>query len=974
MTARHVKRAVRAVVGCCLALVAFWASLALPNATAAPPGAQPTTQTVVDLTLTVDDFTGGDLWREASDAGAATGGREETLGGEREITARAGGLRLAWDGDDGDPAQLQATGLGGADLSGGGLRDRFVLEVAASAQPAQARLRAWRDGVNWSEATLQIPGGLTAPTRLVLPFAAFKVGAGQGVAWDDVGALALEIDGATPALVLQALTVGSPLRVVRGETLLNDRNGNGRADRGDRVARTVTLTNGGAETVRGLRWQEVVVARQVTLERASLRATGGELDNAAGGPLTLAVAELAPAAEATLRYEVTLTGLTIPVTLVTQDNDAPPGGNGGVIQSLNDPYTNGDGEVGFTGTISQSGASETFVWFDTGVAWRNSDSISPTLTGGEGTMGIGNNGQFIYSPSAAGDDAVWSQNGLLMKGGDPAPGFPVGSVSTFHSRPTMAPDGTAYWVAGFNLSGGTTSQGRMFYRSPGPLTANTTVVIRSDDLVDGIAIARPAGVGFGYQVSDNGSHHIHELVMATGSTTNDAAIYFDGSLVARESFPTGQGDNWSGFDAVTANDQGNYLVSGDTNGATATDYFLAYNGAIQVREGDVIGGVTLATTAAVRAASLNNLGQAVHIWGTAGAGPEVLFAACDASALTNSTPLLTTGDQVDVNADGTPDATVTDFTASLAIAPGLWLAEDGMVYVSVDMDYGAGELEANIGLALPCAGPPTITLDKTVGTDPSVCAMTDVITLAAGGGDATYCYTVENTGSVTFTTHDLTDSELGTILTGFALDLGPGESTFVTATATITATTVNTATWTAHTAAGPSASATDSATVNVTAAAPAITLSKTVGTDPNVCAVTDVITVTTGTSVTYCYTVQNTGNLTLTEHDLTDSELGSILTGFAYDLAPGGSAVITATAMITKTTINTATWIAYNGSPTSPESAATTDSATVNVAIVTALALTDLSSAPASRLPAALALLGAALLTAAALRRRVVRQ
>ncbi len=110
---------------------------------------------------------------------------------------------------------------------------------------------------------------------------------------------------------------------------------------------------------------------------------------------------------------------------------------------------------------------------------------------------------------------------------------------------------------------------------------------------------------------------------------------------------------------------------------------------------------------------------------------------------------------------------------------------------------------------------------------------------------------------------------------------------------------------------------------------PEITLTKTVGTDPAVCASTDAITVNQGTDVTYCYSVENTGNVTFTQHTLTDSELGSILIDFPYTLAPGASAFITATANILTTTVNTAEWTASD--PTVPASDSDTDTATVTV-------------------------------------------
>ena len=116
--------------------------------------------------------------------------------------------------------------------------------------------------------------------------------------------------------------------------------------------------------------------------------------------------------------------------------------------------------------------------------------------------------------------------------------------------------------------------------------------------------------------------------------------------------------------------------------------------------------------------------------------------------------------------------------------------------------------------------------------------------------------------------------------------------------------------------------------------APAITLAKTVGTVPGVCATTDVITVASGTTVYYCYEVTNTGNVTLNLHNLTDSALGTIFTGLNYALTPGSSvntvaAGLSIPAVITATTTNTATWTAYNAGPVNQVSA--TDTATVNV-------------------------------------------
>lgn len=117
-------------------------------------------------------------------------------------------------------------------------------------------------------------------------------------------------------------------------------------------------------------------------------------------------------------------------------------------------------------------------------------------------------------------------------------------------------------------------------------------------------------------------------------------------------------------------------------------------------------------------------------------------------------------------------------------------------------------------------------------------------------------------------------------------------------------------------------------------AQPAIVLTKTVGIASGVCATENTITVPgAGADVYYCYEVMNTGDITLSLHNLVDDQLGTLLTGFAYDLAPGASvdsvaAGLEVSATITQTTVNSATWTAFNDSQTTASASA---SATVNV-------------------------------------------
>lgn len=371
--------------------------------------------------------------------------------------------------------------------------------------------------------------------------------------------------------------------------------------------------------------------------------------------------------------------------------------DGSVVSSLNSPFTNGNGQVGAVLALDDGRRA---IWYDTGVIFI---SDLDTLTGGEGTMGIGNNGEFIYSPSFNGNDAVWGQNGLILSELDAAPDLP-GFLSTFNSRPQMIDDGTGFWVGGVNdgAGGGSTASRHLFRSNP---NGTLNRVMGAGDVIGnsgGLTIAASNGIDFDYHVSGNGSNMINALVANT-SSTSDGIIAINGSQVARESFATGQGDNWSNFDHVSINNSGNYVFSGDTDGASSSDEFIAYNADIVLREGMSVGGLTLGSS--VNALSINNLNQSVFIWSTVEA-TETLFFAGDAMDFGSAIALLSVGDTFDENNDGIGDWIIDDFNASGTIGPGLDFAEDGLVYVEVDLVSfdGASNFEAIISVAVPTPG------------------------------------------------------------------------------------------------------------------------------------------------------------------------------------------------------------------------------------------------------------------------------
>lgn len=610
--------------------------------------------------------------------------RDEGIVGEERETVRLGSkVRWVWDGRDSAPDRLDATGLGGFDLTARGFYDRLEIDVAGLEATAELALEIYSTDDGFSRVRLDHP----APGAPVL----VDLDQLSGVDPRQVGALVIEAGDAGGRARLGSLCLGSDL-----ERSWSRRSVEG-IDGAESVEHRLTITNAGSASAGPF---EISLVRPRHLAE-SLQIEGGHAVSE-GGVIHARLDALSGGAEAVISFREPAATAGPPaqsVEVVLQEGDMPPGAGGNAVTSLNPPFTSGTGAVGFNGQVDDGGSSVRFIWFDDTIVFLDSDEMGSVLSGGEGTMGIADNGDFVYSPSIDGADGAWTEDGQLAVEEVQAPGFPDGTISTFHSRPTMLPGGAAYWVSGFNESGGTSSEGRMLYTSPDHQPGSTAVVLRADDVIEGLAIDRPSGVGFDYLISDDGSHHIQELLMDTGGTSDDGVIYLDGALIARESEATGDGDNWDNFDLMSVNDSGDHVFSGDTDGASGSDEFIAYNGTIAVREGAVLDGVTLTSSASVRALSINNLGQVAHAWDAS--GTEVVFFACDGADLAGTSQLVVTvGDGLDVTGDGVADATLTDLNAS-TVGPGLALAEDGRIVLEVDLDFGGGEIEAIVAFTAP---------------------------------------------------------------------------------------------------------------------------------------------------------------------------------------------------------------------------------------------------------------------------------
>ncbi|MBI5764924.1 MAG: PEP-CTERM sorting domain-containing protein [Planctomycetes bacterium] len=363
---------------------------------------------------------------------------------------------------------------------------------------------------------------------------------------------------------------------------------------------------------------------------------------------------------------------------------------------LGSPFTDGNGKVNFNARLEDG---RYFLWRDTGPVFYSGDVISPALTSPEQGQGFSDSGNFIHRPNSDGSLSIYTSAGLTLRMTDPAPDFP-GKYILGVSRPTMQPDGTAYWYATVSDTPGGAITNNVIYKASGPTYSGITKVIAGNDVIDGFTV-RPNFGNVKYDISDNNAHHV-QILNTTEAAAADTFLFKDGSMALREGSSTGQGDNWGNFNTVCVNDFGNYLVSGDTSlPSSANDQFLAYNGLIVMREGDTIDGYSIPTGSRIEGASINNLNHAAYVW-TSSNSDALLYG--DASSLaTTSKLLLKTTDSIDINNDSIPDYLISTILVRFDSQFTMELAEDGWIHVMVgltDMN-GLNPTRAIIRLGVP---------------------------------------------------------------------------------------------------------------------------------------------------------------------------------------------------------------------------------------------------------------------------------
>jgi hypothetical protein len=285
-----------------------------------------------------------------------------------------------------------------------------------------------------------------------------------------------------------------------------------------------------------------------------------------------------------------------------------------------------------------------------------------------------------YSPTCTrvsdgetGLDSCWLGDTIIAIEEEPFP-YRDGWFWRFASRPGVTRDGMPYFVGGItDVQGGSTKERGLFAGPDGEPVYIGGMMING--LPDPVAIST-SNVSFDFRFSAYGTYVIAEVNTETGSSTNDSHIVLNDSVLLAGGSPLSEaspvpesigglpGENWDNWDYLGVTEDGQWLVTGDTDGSTSQDEFLMLNGEIILREGDEIDGLIL--DGSMQMAYLGEDGDWACVW-DGDTGTEVLEI-----LIYNGSVVLIEGMPVDADGDGEidADAILTDITglASLAVS------------------------------------------------------------------------------------------------------------------------------------------------------------------------------------------------------------------------------------------------------------------------------------------------------------------
>jgi uncharacterized repeat protein (TIGR01451 family) len=375
------------------------------------------------------NLTGGVIAGNQLTSAASTG----SFTYSQDATITGNGM-IQWDGADGSPA-LNATGLGGVDLTVGGTQDGLLMNVFVDDVPVNVVITVYTDAGNASAMTVALPGAIFAsPTNFVLPYSGFATTLGTGANFANVGAITLSLGSITsaPDLVIDFLQTTALVNASKTVAIVNDVNGNSQADPGDTLRYTIAVSN--PADASGASTTGVVFTNPAPLNTAlavgSATTTQGTVTTGnTGGDTSVAVniGTIADGGTVTVTFDVTINnplpaGVTqiscqgkvvtssLPTGVLTDDPGPPGPADPTVIPVVSAPVisalktvalvvdVNANGQVNpgdtlqYTVVINNTGNQNAAGAVFTNLAPLNTQLVVGSVTTTQGTVTTGNTG------------------------------------------------------------------------------------------------------------------------------------------------------------------------------------------------------------------------------------------------------------------------------------------------------------------------------------------------------------------------------------------------------------------------------------------------------------------------------------------------------------------------------------------------------------------------------------------------------
>lgn len=159
-----------------------------------------------------------------------------------------GEARLSWDNDTA-PLTLNPTGLGGVNLTTGGASGFRIRVNSSTVAGNQIEMRVHSNATSSSRASLVLPL-VGAAQNFFLPFSEFIQTGTSAANFASVGAIEMTVRGKEGTVALDEVVTAVPvIAATKVDALITDIDLDTKADPGDRLRYTVTITNTGSEAL-----------------------------------------------------------------------------------------------------------------------------------------------------------------------------------------------------------------------------------------------------------------------------------------------------------------------------------------------------------------------------------------------------------------------------------------------------------------------------------------------------------------------------------------------------------------------------------------------------------------------------------------------------------------------------------------------------------------------------------------------------